>query len=255
MAYVSVEFEDYWADAQGNRVDEDLIDWSLDEDDPEATPADGLLDTRSLTRTEDTAVATSWYVTDPDAAGLQARTYGYGSAGVDPMPTDAELDAKKEADRQARRQTIALNKKAEAAVQVRREKIAEYLARKTLPKGTVGPVAEFLAATMWNNHDLFGYNRQDGNAQALTRQFLGDADPVEAMAGASADRRHIVNLAIVIGAHEADMPKSAWRETDRSYTAHRATYLKMLVTVFGYTLSDVEEVITGEATADEVPLD
>ena len=255
LAYVSVEFEDYWTDAQGNRVDEDLIDWSLDEDDTEATPQDGLLDIRSLTRTEDTAVATNWYVTDPDAAGLAARTYGYGSAGADPMPTDAELDAKKEGDRAARRQTIALNKKAEAAVQVRREKIGEYLARKTLPKGAVGVVAEFLAATMWNNHDLFGYSRQDGNAQALTRQFLGGAEPVEAMAGASAERRHIVNLAIAIGAHEADMPKSAWRETDRSYTAHRATYLRMLVTVFGYTLSDVEEVICGDSAADEVPLD
>jgi ParB family chromosome partitioning protein len=192
LAYVSVEFDEHWTNANGEPVDEDLIDWSLDEDDPEDTPKDGLLDIRSLTRTEDTAVATQWYVTDPEAAGLQARTYGYGSAGADPMPTDAELDAQKEADRQARRQTIALNKKAEAALQVRREKIAEYLARKTLPKGAVSAVAEFLAATMWNNHDLFGYHRQDGNAKALTRQFLGGTEPVEAMAGASAERRHIV---------------------------------------------------------------
>ena len=256
LAYVRADFHERWTDTHGNPVDEELIDWSLDgEEDPDATVGEGMIDPRTLTRAEDVDSDTTWYVTDPEAAGLKIRTYGYRSAGSDPMPTDAEIDAQKEADRQARRQTIALNKKSEAALQVRREKIAEYLARKTLPKGAVGVVAEFLAATMWNNHDLFGYSRQDGNAKALTRQFLGGTEPVEAMAGASAERRHIVNLAIAIGAHEADMPKSAWRETDRGYTAHRATYLQMLVMVFGYTLSDVEEVITGDTTADEVSLD
>lgn len=256
LAYVMADIHERWTDTHGNPVDEELIDWALDgDDDPDATVGEGLIDPRTLTRTENIGTDTFWYVTDPVAAGLQARTYGYRSAGADPMPTDAELDAKKETDRQARRQTIALNKKAEAALQVRREKIGEYLARKTLPKGAVTVVAEFLAVTMWKHHDLFGYSRQDGNAKVLTRQFLGGTDPIEAMAGASAERRHIVNLAIAVGAHEADMPKSAWRETDRSYTAHRATYLQMLVTVFGYTLSDVEEVIAGDTTADQVPLD
>ena len=168
---------------------------------------------------------------------------------------DEPSEADKQAQRDERRQTVRMNKKALAATEVRREKISEFLARKTLPKGKAAAVAAFLADTMWNSHDLFGYNRQDGNAKSLTMGLLGDKTPADAADGASAERRQIINLAIAVGAHEADMPKTAWRETGRSYTDHRATYLRMLVEVFGYTLTDVEQVIVGDLDLDNVDLD
>ena len=253
VAYVFAVPTETWTDAEGNPVDETLIDWSLeDSDDETATPEDGEFDPRQLTRLETIEVETAWYVRDYAAAGFTLPNYDTPrSLHGEDEPTEAD----KQAQRDERRQTIALNKKAVAATEVRREKLGEFLARKTLPKGKATVVAEFLATTMWHSHDLFGYNRQDGNAKSLTMGFLGDKTPAEAGDGATAERRQIINLAIAVGAHEADMPKSAWRETDRSYTAHRVTYLRMLVDVFGHTLTDVEQIIVGDLDPDSVDLD
>lgn len=253
LAVVIACTEQSWADAEGNPVDEDDIDFGLDEDDPDATPDEGYHDPRTLSMSEEVTVETVWYVTDPAALGLTRRTY---SSSPRPLHSDDEpSDADKDAQRAERRQTITLNKKAVAATEVRRAKLTEWLARKSVPKGSASAIAAFLAETMWDSHDLFGYNRQDGNAKSLAMGFLGDNTPAAAGDGASADRRQIINLAIAIGAHEADMPKSAWRDTDRSYAAHRVTYLRMLVAVFGHVLTDIEQVIVGDLTAAEVDLD
>ncbi len=255
LAVVVAEVEQTWTDAEGNEVDADDIDWMLEglDDDEDAEPEEGLLDPRTLTMTEGIAVETRWYVTDPDTLGLARRSYSYAARPLHSEDEPSEAD--KQAQRDERRQTVRMNKKALAATEVRREKISEFLARKTLPKGKAAAVAAFLADTMWNSHDLFGYNRQDANAKSLTMGLLGDKTPADAADGASAERRQIINLAIAVGAHEADMPKTAWRETGRSYTDHRATYLRMLVDVFGYTLTDVEQVIVGDLDLDNVDLD
>lgn len=253
LAVVSASTTQSWADAEGNPVDEDDIDFDIDEDDPDATPDEGYHDPRTLSMSEEVTVETVWYVTDPAALGLTRRNY---SSSPRPLHSEDEpSEADKDAQRAERRQTITLNKKAVAATEVRRAKLAEWLARKSVPKGSASAIAAFLAETMWDSHDLFGYNRQDGNAKSLAMGFLGDNTPAAAGDGASAERRQIINLAIAIGAHEADMPKSAWRDTDRSYAAHRVTYLRMLVEVFGHVLTDIEQVIVGDLTAAEVDLD
>lgn len=253
LAVVIASTEQSWTDTDDNPVDEDDIDFDIDEDDPDATPAEGYRDPRTLSMTEEITVETFWYVTNPAALGLARRTYSSSPRPLhfEDEPSEADKDAK----RAERRQTIALNKKAVAATEVRRAKLTEWLARKSVPKGTAAPIAAFLAETMWTSHDLFGYNRQDGNAKSLTMGFLGDNTPAVAGEKASAERCQIINLAIAIGAHEADMPKTAWRDTDRSYAAHRVTYLRMLVEVFGHVLTDVEQVIVGDLAAADVHLD
>ncbi|MFW0797632.1 ParB/RepB/Spo0J family partition protein [Gordonia sp. CPCC 205515] len=250
LAYVHASTTETWTDTDGNEVDEDLIDWSLeDEEDPEATPDDGLRDPRTLTRHEHVEVETTWCVADPAALGWSRYSFiPTGNTSDEQVPQDTQAKSDE------RRQVIALNKLALTATEVRRQKVTEYLSRKTLPKGKAGAVAAFLAETMWQYHDLLGYNRADGSARALATAFLGDTAPLAALDGASAERRQIINLAIALGAHEADMPKTAWRETDRSYTSHRPVYLRLLVDVFGYTLSEIEEVIAADKQAADIDL-
>lgn len=252
LAYVWADTTESWTDTDGQEIDEDRIDWSLDDDvfGDDATPSEGLLDPRTLTRHETISVETTWYVSDPAALGWSR--YSFTTTG--PV-SDEQAETDKQAKADERRQVIALNKLALAATEVRRQKVTEFLARKTLPKGKAPAVASFLAETMWHHHDLFGFNRADGNARDLAATFLGDTAPLDALDGASAERRQIINLAIACGAHEADMPKTAWRETDHSWTRHRPRYLAMLTDVFGYTLAEVEEVIAGTRDADSVPLD
>lgn len=249
LAYVWADTTESWTDTDGVEVDEDRIDWSLDDDvfDADTAPTDGMLDPRTLTRHETITVETTWYVSDPAALGWSRHSFTpTGPVG------DEQPDTDKQAKADERRQVIALNKLALAATEVRRQKVTEFLARKTLPKGKAAAVAAFLAETMWRHHDLFGFNRADGNAQGLATEFLGGTAPLDAAEGATAERRQIINLAIALGAHEADMPKTAWRETDRSWTAHRVTYLRLVVDVFGYTLAEIEEVITGDKNPDDI---
>ncbi|MED5804024.1 hypothetical protein VX037_23690 [Gordonia sp. Z-3] len=149
---------------------------------------------------------------------------------------------------------LKLNKLGLAAQQVRRDKLREVLGRKTLPKGKAADVAGFVAATMWNYHPLLAQTAKDADAQQVTTELLG-ADALTALDGASAERRQVVNLAIVLGAHEANLPKDAWRpagafEYSRMGRDARTDYLRFLTTVLGYPLSDVEQVIVGDLDAE-----
>lgn len=102
-------------------------------------------------------------------------------------------------------------------------------------------------------------NRQDADAQQIAAELLG-TDPLPALVGASAERRHVINLAIVLGAHEANLPKDAWRpagqfEYSRQGRNARTEYLRFLTDTLGYALADVEQVIVGDLTAESISLD
>ena len=107
---------------------------------------------------------------------------------------------------------------------------------------------------------MFGANSSQGNAAEIAATILG-GDPAELLDQATtADRSQIISLGIALAAREAHMWKDAWRNvSDRYYTnghiTARADYLRFLVDVTGYTLSDVEHVITGDTNADDVALD
>src|SRR3546814_7946156 len=112
------------------------------------------------------------------------------------VDVDAVLASKADAERDARRRVVKLNKLALAAQDVRRAKLTEAFGRKTLPKGSSAVVSRFLAETMWRNADLFTTARSDANTKNIAAELL-DADPTQAWAEASAERAHVINAAIV----------------------------------------------------------
>lgn len=111
---------------------------------------------------------------------------------------------------------------------------------------------------------------QNGGA-ALAETFLG-ATPRE-YAGFSMERRggvagmvgelpdtgdgraQVILLGLVLAALEARTPKSSWRDASASGTSRRhseqAEYLRFLAAC-GYGLAPVEQIITGDTTADLV---
>lgn len=276
VAFLDVEIDEAWIDANGERVDESLIDWALQDDpDTDATPDEGMLDPRTLTEGEVVnGVNVSWYHRDPARDGLESlvtrrqreRNADRARAAaeeVGAVTETGEVDhaaleaAQAENERAERRRVLKLNKLALAAQEVRREKLAEVLGRKTLPKGASATVSRFVASTMWRHHDLFGIARADVDSQKIAVELLG-GDPIEAQADASAERAQVIVAAIVCAAHEANLPKDAWRgghEYLRMVAVSRVAYLEFLTEVFGYQLSDVEKVITGEITAASINLD
>ena len=276
VAYLDVEIDEAWVDANGERVDASLIDWALQDDpDTDATPDEGMLDPRTLTEGEVVnGVNVAWYHRDPARDGLESlftrrqreRNADKARAAaeeVGAVTETGEVDhaaleaAQAETERDERRRVLKLNKLALAAQEVRRAKLAEVLGRKTLPKGSSAVVSRFVASTMWRHHDLFGIARADVDSQKIAAELLG-ADPVEAQAEASAERAQVITAAIVCAAHEANLPKDAWRgghEYLRMVAVSRVAYLGFLTEVFGYQLSDVEKVITGDITAASIDLD
>ncbi|MDF3284993.1 ParB N-terminal domain-containing protein [Gordonia sp. N1V] len=279
-AHVDVDEIEVYLDPSGQEVDEDRIDWRLSRsDDPDEVPADGCVDPRTLTESTRTVTTVDWWVHQPadhglyslaelrrresesdsspvdgpDASDAADSEVGAAERAVQRVQAAAEAEAKKKEE--ARRVRV-LNKLALAAQEVRREELRKVLSRKTLPKGKAAEVAGFLTSMLWQYHSMLSQNSIDADAKGITRDLLG-ADPIDAADGASAERRQIINLAIAFGAHEANLPKDAWRgghEYYRYVADARTAYLRFLTEVFGYTLADIEQVITGDTDATEIPL-
>ena len=290
FVYIDSEEETFWDGDQ--QVNDEDIDWDLADADPNhrIEPAAGKRDPRTLDKRTTYHTEIDWYISNHANLGLftgselphQSRTITVRDTTNDgPDHPDASTNAdagddahtehakrvaaaeKARADaeaqrKHAQRQVRVLNKHALAAQKVRRDKITTALARKTLPKGKAADVAAFLATSLWKHHTLLAQNAQDANAAKITTELLG-ADPLASLNNASAERRQIINLAIVLGAHEANLPKDAWRTDPYEYSRlnrdARSLYLQFLVDVLGYTLSDIEHVITGGKAADDIPLD
>ncbi|MGW9159324.1 ParB/RepB/Spo0J family partition protein [Microbacterium sp. NPDC055665] len=173
------------------------------------------------------SVDVSLYIEDPKAHGFKKRTAS-GQART-PMTDDEKAE---------RRVLIENNKQWEAAETVRREWLATFLGRRTLPKNTTAVVAELLASGRY----LVGDAVSHGNA--LAADLLG----VDGPTGFGIDRlpdyltahptkaAH-VNLAIVLAGVEAHTDRSTWR-SPRAITAR---YLHILQG-WGYGLSPVEKI-------------
>jgi ParB family transcriptional regulator, chromosome partitioning protein len=260
----------------GEPVAEHTIDWHTG-DDPDAQPAPGLRHANTVTET--TLFVPQYYCLDPSAAGLTPtdRFRRFAGAGhTDQHPSDtADLDrpdpdaaaaqAEHDAQRRERRKVIALNKLGEAAAVVRHQFLTTLVSRKTPPKGA----GLFVATSIARDAHLL----VEHHGPALTATLLGADTPagdhgaaIRGLAHALPDngdaRAQVIVLAIVLGALEARTPKDAWRHPEpiRDHTAARWSYqhrmtsgdlLRYLV-ANGYTLSPVEQIITGERTADEV---
>lgn len=125
----------------GEVVDEDSVDWDT-EDQPDATPAEGLRHASSVT--EATVFTPEYFCIDYRSAGLRPDNWFARNAGMVDIDSDATVDldddareaarlqaqaARDEADKRERRKVLALNRLGEAAMGVRREFVKKILAR------------------------------------------------------------------------------------------------------------------------------
>ena len=198
-------------------------------------------------------VVPDWYCLDYEAVGLVPAP---GVIARNNAEAEAGAAAQKKADPEAaqqesRRTIVALNRLSEAAAEVRRRWIKDsLLAAKKLPKGAAGFVAEMLV----RDRTLLGDFHAADEAAAL----LGLADAkglqshVEALNSSNDGPAQIVTLALVLGALECRYAKDAWRDGGQSWrTVGPRDLLRFLASV-GYVLSDIEQVVLGEKSADEL---
>lgn len=250
--------------ATGEAVDEDDVDWDT-EDQPEATPAEGLR--HADTVTDASGYVPQYFCLDFRAAGLTpepwfarraglAEDTGTGESTVD---LDAEgLQAlreraeaeRAEADKRERRKVLALNKLGDAAMGVRRDFLTKLLARKTPPKGAAIFVATCLAG---DPYLLTHHNAVETTAELLGIERAAVVKQASDLGAGGDNRAQVITLALVLGALESATPKDAWRRAAYGYGPHvgSADYLRWLASN-DYPLAAVEEIITGTTDSETV---
>lgn len=284
-AHWAVLLDEYevWVDAQtGEVVDESTVDWNT-ETDPDAKPEDGMR--HFSTVAEGTAyLPSTYYCLDYAAAGLTLDPWFEQKANPKDEPIDSDTDsdstdpdgdaaedsaaaqaaalakAREEQEQEAEKQrrdrhkVITLNRLGEAATHVRREFVTKLLARKTLPKGA----SIFIAGCLIREPALI----KEYHGAAITAELLGVKESdgglrklVDDLPPTGDGRAQVLTLAVVLGALESRTHKDAWRSGGRhpfmQYSLGSSDYLAFL-DANGYELSEVERVIVGERTSDEV---
>lgn len=225
------------------QVDERDIDWST-EGKPDAEPAEGKRHAESVE--ESITYEPLWFCLDPAAAGLTVSERFAGD-GVDNI-VEGLLAAEKE----ERRQTITLNKAADAAETVRREFVTNLLKRKTAPKGT----AQFVATMLAKDSFLLANYKAD----KASTELLGVASGVKSeilnqLEDATPARAEVITLGLVLGALESRLARDAWRSgkliAERGpFGVGPVDYLGFLE-ANGYGLSQVEQVMVGHMTVED----
>ncbi|MBN7428746.1 putative transcriptional regulator [Mycobacteroides abscessus subsp. massiliense] len=234
-------------------VDEDLIEWSL-EDKPDEEAPEGRIHPKHIGDAE--RFLPEYYCKDTAAAGVftwEERLEAYRAQHQTSAPSpghdaDERRNAAEEAARAERRKVLQLNRLGEAAQTVRRTWVRErLLSRKTPPKGA----AIFLAQELVAHPDtITDYRAADMAAEllgttekgrtgltALTADLAENADP----------RAIVVILGQLLGAMEAQTAKDSWRGGYYERSCKR--YLQFLVDN-GYEPAPVEQVILGHLTSD-----
>jgi ParB family chromosome partitioning protein len=267
---VLIDEEEAWVDAEtGDAVDDSTIDWNT-ENEPEATPAEGMRHVNTVT--DGIVFVPTYYCLDYRAAEVtldpwferhtRARSAVEDAAvdGTEGASKDDDMAAARaaahaeqaEAQRRERRKVIALNRLGDAALVVRRDFLSKLLVRKTAPKGAAIFVADCLIREPALINDYHG--------AGITAELLGvtEGDELRTLPAelppTGDGRAQVLTLAVVVGALEARTPKDAWRSggsTGWGWTVTTREYLELLV-ANGYQLADVERVITGEMTADDL---
>jgi ParB family chromosome partitioning protein len=215
----------------GAVVDEDEVDWDT-QDDPDATPAEGLRHACAVT--DATVFEPHYSCLDYRAAGLKPEPWFARNAGI--VDTDggdtvelgtdtreaerqnAEAE-RAEAEKRERRKVLALNRLGAAAMSVRREFVTKLLARKTPPKGAAIFVADALAR---DSYLLTGHNAAETTAALLGLEHPQSVVKLgSTLSGGGDARAQVITLALVLGALEA--PKDAWRNAGTNHWSHHAT--------------------------------
>lgn len=227
-------------------VEEWDVDWDIEADDYDTEPDEGLIHPRYVE--EATDYDPTYYCTDLDAAELTTTALHYSGRGTGGATQTAHgAEASAEAARRLRRKTLALNKLGKAAQDVRRKWVKDTpLSGRTAPKGAM----MFLAGQLSATPHLLTVNRAGETAQALLNldPAARIADTVAQLPPTGDQRAAVIALGLVLGAHEAQTPKDAWRYSGVASSGSKV-YLRFLADN-GYELSDVEKVITGVLDSD-----
>jgi ParB family chromosome partitioning protein len=187
-------------------------------------------------------LTTTVYVHDFKSYGFKKRTNtGNGSM------TD---------EQKAERKTLIANNKAwDSAEAARREWLTAFLTRKTLPKDA----GQFVAVALTAHRTTVAGGLSKGNRLAATLLGLEAQDsewgasPIDPIAASHPVRAGHVALAVVLGAVEDSTGRHTWRNPSRD----AVTYFEQIA-AWGYPLSDVEQIVTGdpsESTTDSDPDD
>ena len=186
----------------------------------------------------------TYFVQEPTEAGF---TYAYRGDVPAAALTPEEAEEERVEKSAERKVLIANNKAWIAAETVRREWIATFLSRKTLPKDADRIIALGLTA------HRFAVSSGMSNGNALAHTLLGvtqpsgyHADALAALVEANPAKARLVALAVVLAGQEANTSKESWRRGDERAAAH----FRQLA-AWGYALSPVEQVVTGDATPAE----
>lgn len=171
---------------------------------------------------------------DPHKHGHQDR---YTTHGTTRAASAQMSDADREKAKQERKLVIENNKAWDAATTVRREWLAAFAARKTLPKGA----GAFLAAALTADCSLVGElggDRLAADWLGVKATEYGRSDFAKVVAKATENRALVVALVRVLGSYESRTDRLDWRQDGTHSPTGR--YLRFLQSA-GYGLSDVEE--------------
>jgi len=177
----------------------------------------------------------TYFVHDAKAAGF--HPYGGSPSKSGPMTDEQKAE---------RRTLIANNKAWVSAEVVRREWLTTLLTRKTLPKDAVVVIARALTI----HRQAISTATREGNE--LAHQLLGldpsgyfEADRLAAIVEQTPAKALHVALAVALGACESVTSKQTWRTPSPA----DAAYFTQLA-AWGYSLSDVERIVTGKTGPD-----
>ncbi|NQX10369.1 ParB/RepB/Spo0J family partition protein [Microbacteriaceae bacterium VKM Ac-2855] len=181
-------------------------------------------------------VGTVYFVQDVDALGF---TYAHSA------PAAPETEEERAAKSAERRILLANNKAWAASEKVRRDWVTALLTRKTLPKDTDRVIAAGLTA------HRFAVSGAMSRGNELAHTLLGieqptgyHADALAALVENNPGKARLVSLAVVLAGQEANTSKESWRRGDERASA----YFRQLA-AWGYDLSPVEQIVTGDTTA------
>lgn len=147
-----------------------------------------------------------------------------------------------------RKELIANNKAWDSAEKVRRAWLATFLSRKSLPKDA----ATFATLAVVDGAGALGKQVTDHHPVAaellgLSKYEWGKPNPLATHIEHQPSRVGHVLLAVAAAAHEASIDKHTWRNPSKDATRYFTA-----LAAWGYTLSDVEQIVLGVKVAEPV---
>lgn len=162
--------------------------------------------------------------------------HSYSTTGAQSGPLTDE-------QKEERRRVIKNNKLWDAATEVRQSFLISLLGRKTPPKGW----AQFTATTLANYGNSVA--RATAQKHELAAGLAGVTEPdyraYRALVEKPTTNPDKAVLAMMLAAHEADLSRESWRRP-----GPQAAYYLFQLEEWGYTLSEVESLITAHAMKD-----